>query len=95
MADIFECSATDNAAKLEEILSGGTNPNDRDDFGKTGLHICAAYGHEICAKVLLRYGADHSLQDFESGWTALHRSLYLDILILVSFAHKCWCGSRG
>ena len=76
MADIFECAALDDAAKLEDILSSGTNPNDRDDFGKTGLHICATYGHESCAKVLLRFGADHSLQDFESGWTALHRSLY-------------------
>ena len=47
--------------------------NDRDDYGRTALHICATYGCEEAAQMLISLGADLSIQDYESGWTPLHR----------------------
>ena len=50
--------------------------DERDDNGLTALHICATYGCVEACAVLLKFGAKHSLQDFESGWTPLHRAFY-------------------
>jgi ankyrin repeat protein len=43
--------------------------NERDEKGRTALHLCATYACDESAVVLLRSGADHSLPDWESGWT--------------------------
>lgn len=50
--------------------------NERDDRGRTPLHIGATLGCNETVLVLLRSSADHTLLDWESGWTALHRALY-------------------
>jgi ankyrin repeat protein len=59
--------------KLLNPLSSSPIINDRDDYGRTALHICATYGCEESAQKLISLGADLTLQDFESGWTPLHR----------------------
>ncbi|CCI46447.1 unnamed protein product [Albugo candida] len=48
----------------------------RNAQGETALHIASSSGNFSVVKILLDYGADMFLQDMESGWTALHRSLY-------------------
>ena len=50
--------------------------NERDDRGRTALHIAATHGCNEAVVILLRSSADHALLDWESGWTALHRALY-------------------
>jgi inhibitor of Bruton tyrosine kinase len=74
--DLFTCARTNDVDTIHQILQGGTNPDDRDGFGRTPLHLCSTYGSSESAAVLLKWKADHTLQDYENGWTPLHRSLY-------------------
>ena len=74
--DLFLLAATDDAEAVNRILQSGTSPDDRDSFGRTALHICCTRGCAETAAVLLKWNANTSLQDFENGWTPLHRSLY-------------------
>ena len=90
--DIFTLARQDNYLGVDFLLKAGAGPNDKDGFGRTALHICATYGCEAVANVLLSNGADHSIQDYESGWTALHRSLYFKhlnlTLLLIKYGAK-------
>lgn len=74
--DLFILSRNDNASAVHKILASGTSPNDQDSFGRTALHICSTYGSSETAAVLLKWNADIAIQDYENGWTPLHRSLY-------------------
>ncbi|XP_069743488.1 inhibitor of Bruton tyrosine kinase isoform X2 [Narcine bancroftii] len=49
----------------------------KDSFGRTVLHMAASCGKKSVLEWLLeRKGADPSVKDKESGWTALHRSIF-------------------
>lgn len=51
--------------------------DERDDFGRTCLHICATFGCIESVVVILRKSIGSiMLPDYESGWTPLHRALY-------------------
>lgn len=53
--------------------------NKRDWLGRTPLHLACSAGTEVLdyVRILLRHPAINvNLTDAESGWTALHRSLY-------------------
>lgn len=51
--------------------------NQRDIFGRTLLHIAVSNGQFDFVQVLLEHPhIDLTLQDFESGWTALHHAFY-------------------
>lgn len=51
--------------------------NRRDHFGRTVLHLAATSGDTEIVKALVKHpSTDIHLADLESGWTALHRSLY-------------------
>ena len=52
------------------------HPDDKDDFGRTALHIAAYYGFEESTQKLISLNASLNVPDFESGWTPLHRALY-------------------
>jgi hypothetical protein len=82
MNDIFDAARNNDVESINYLLNSGTNPNDQDDFGRTALHICCTYGSTDAAALLLSRYADHTLQDYESGWTPLHRSLYFGHLKL-------------
>jgi len=75
-SDLFIAARRDDPVSIADILTSGTDPNDRDGMGRTALHICSTYGCCESAVVLLKWNADHTLQDYENGWTPLHRSLY-------------------
>ncbi|ANB13647.1 hypothetical protein AWJ20_1946 [Sugiyamaella lignohabitans] len=51
--------------------------NQRDIYGRTLLHLAASAGPTRIVNALLdNHHIDTTLLDYESGWTALHRSLY-------------------
>ena len=48
-----------------------------DHYGRTLLHVAASLGKKSVVEWLIRYkGANLNTKDLESGYTALHRSLY-------------------
>lgn len=63
----------------------------RDAFGRTALHLAASLGKKALLEWLLESkGADLTVKDKESGWTALHRSaFYGQIHCLVSLVKVC------
>ncbi|XP_043930033.1 inhibitor of Bruton tyrosine kinase [Protopterus annectens] len=49
----------------------------KDNMGRTALHIAASCGKKGVVEWLIENkGADPALKDKESGWTALHRSMF-------------------
>jgi inhibitor of Bruton tyrosine kinase len=48
----------------------------RDRLGRTVLHVAAACGCATSVITELACHRDLSIQDLESGWTALHRALF-------------------
>ncbi|XP_037129472.1 inhibitor of Bruton tyrosine kinase isoform X1 [Syngnathus acus] len=49
----------------------------RDEFGRTALHLAASLGKKALLEWLLENKkADLTVKDKESGWTALHRSVF-------------------
>jgi len=97
---IFDAARLNNPLQLQRIASLNLNDlNERNDSGATALHICATYGCLEAAKMLLKYGADAIIQDFESGWTPLHRSIYhnhfkLSILFIRHMEEKVASSSK-
>lgn len=76
--DIWTSIRTGDLESLQQLVQDPENINCRNTLGETPLHLAASYGSEACIRILLQ--SDHAirlnLQDQESGWTALHRSLY-------------------
>lgn len=66
--------------------------NQRDIFGRTLLHIAVSSGKLELVEALLEHPKiDLTLQDFESGWTALHRAFYHGyILSAVTLLEHCY-----
>lgn len=52
-----------------------------DDVGRNALHVAASCGKSKVVRWLLRRNADANVKDGESGWTALHRSLFYGQLV--------------
>lgn len=77
--NIFESIINNDIKSVYHFLKYELNdPNEKNDHGLTGLHICASHPQisiEI-AVLLLEFGADFNIKDKESGWTPLHRALY-------------------
>eukprot|EP00808_Paulinella_micropora_P015281 g437.t1 len=60
-------------AKVKELLDGGADPNQQDDYGETGLHECARHDHSEIARVMLDRNCDpHIRAHKNNGWQALH-----------------------
>ena len=75
--NLFHLARLNDDKGIENLfIRGSRELDERDDNGLTALHICATYGCVEACAVLLKFGAKHSLQDFESGWTPLHRAFY-------------------
>lgn len=64
----------------------------RDAFGRTALHLAASMGKKALLEWLLESkGADITVKDKESGWTALHRSaFYGHIHCLIPLVKVCF-----
>ncbi|XP_015425776.1 PREDICTED: inhibitor of Bruton tyrosine kinase isoform X3 [Myotis davidii] len=48
----------------------------KDDFGRNALHLVSSCGKKGVLEWLIEKGVDLLVKDKESGWTALHRSIF-------------------
>ena len=91
--DIFSVVRRNDIFSLRYLLEEGeVCPDERDSRGCTALHICATIGSFECAELLLQRHCELNLQDFESGYTPLHRAFYHDqhriALLLLKYGAK-------
>lgn len=89
-------SSTDSPEDIKKfILSlSKADINQRDIFGRTLLHLAVSYGqYDLVATILEHPHIDPTLQDFENGWTALHRAFYngyiLCAVMLLEKSYEC------
>jgi ankyrin repeat protein len=68
---LFKAAESGDAGLAAKLLKEGVDPNGRDVFGRTPLHLAAEEGHVAVVELLLKHGADPSSQD-EDGNAALH-----------------------
>ncbi|RKU43914.1 Glycerophosphocholine phosphodiesterase, variant 2 [Coniochaeta pulveracea] len=63
-------------AIVQMLVDAGVDINWQDNTGETALHLAARYGHDECARILLRgtsdQTADVELREKNFGWTPLH-----------------------
>jgi len=76
-----EWNSTD---KVEEYLAQGADPNSRDQYGRTTLHLVQK---EAVAKLLIEAGADVSAKD-SWGQTALEANPYSEPKRVMQAAHN-------
>ncbi|KIH94535.1 cyclin dependent kinase (Pho85) [Sporothrix brasiliensis 5110] len=61
---------------VQMLVDAGVDLNWQDEIGETALHIAARFGHDECAKILLKGSetqkADLELAEKSYAWTALH-----------------------
>jgi ankyrin repeat protein len=69
--NVARAAAQNDAASVEQMVGTGGNPNQTDEEGRTGLHICAMNGNVPIARILLRAGAKLNVTD-RLGNTPLH-----------------------
>lgn len=86
-----KCRSLQHALDLISVMTKGTEGQNKvflssycynatslkDGFGRTVLHMAASCGKKsVLGWLLERKGSDPSVKDKESGWTALHRSIF-------------------
>lgn len=72
-------SAVTKASPLQSLLFLSRCHNAasvRDVLGRTVLHVAVSCGCATSVVAMLAHRCDLSVQDLESGWTALHRALF-------------------
>lgn len=76
--DLLKAAKSGNLQKVKELLDAGTNPNVRDDYGRTALILTAACrGWAHIVELLLDRGADINAKD-KQGWTVLMWAAYFN-----------------
>ena len=75
--DIWTAAATGNVDSLRELLApeAEVSVDIRDDWARTPLMVAAVHDQAAAAQCLIDAGANLTLQDAESGYSALHRAL--------------------
>ena len=95
---VIEAVTAGSVYRLNSFLISGADPNVRDRYGNTALHLATRYGHTDCLKTLLQAGAFVNATD-RNGRTALHFAArgssgdYIDFLIEDGECAKDWIQS--
>lgn len=90
---ILSVITKEDAAKVRTILPRVCSNFARvtDQFGRNALHLVASCGKgDILEWLVKDQGVDVEFKDLESGWTALHRSVfygYLDCTVKLIQVH--------
>lgn len=63
----------------------------KDAFGRNALHLVSSCGKKAVLDWLIEKGVDLLVKDKESGWTALHRSIFLWTHQLCLVSVEAWC----
>jgi len=89
---VLSCVALGNLKLFQHCRSVCGNPfRIVDEFGRNALHVAASKGHlHIVAWLLERKKVNFDLGDFESRWSALHRSIYYGHLGVALYLIKVW-----
>ncbi len=69
--NVARATAQNDAASVQQMVGTGNSPNQTDEEGRTGLHICAMNGNMQIARILVKAGAKLDLPD-RLGNTPLH-----------------------
>ena len=71
-SDLHAWSWAGDKKKVQELLSGGADPNWQDSIGETAIFGAAGWGHAEVVRVLIEHGAKHDVIEKTSGWSVLH-----------------------
>jgi len=77
--NVARMTAHNDAAKVQQLVGNGADPNEVDDDGRTGLQIAAINDNVQIAAILIRASAHLDLKD-KFGNTALHYAVERDHL---------------
>ena len=79
---VLSCVSLGNLRLFQHCKSICGNPFEIvDEYGRNALHVAASKGHlHIVIWLLERKKVSIDLGDFESRWSALHRSIYYGYL---------------
>jgi len=69
--NVARAAAQNDVFKVRQLVGSGTNPNQVDDNGRTGLQIAAINGNLQIAAIIIKANAHLDLKD-KLGNTALH-----------------------
>jgi uncharacterized protein len=69
--NVARAAAANDAFKVRQLVGSGSNPNDVDENGRTGLHIAATNGNLQIAAILIKAQAHLDVKD-KLGNTPLH-----------------------
>ena len=69
--DFFKAIKVGNVEWVRQLIEDGANPNIKDRYGETPLHISARSGHAKIIEILIAGGADVKAKD-DFGQTPLH-----------------------
>ncbi|XP_037346941.2 SH3 and multiple ankyrin repeat domains protein 2-like isoform X2 [Pungitius pungitius] len=64
--EVHQACRHGNVQHLEHLLFYGADMSAQNASGNTGLHICALYNQDNCARVLLVRGADKEVKNYNS-----------------------------
>ncbi|XP_048213452.1 2-5A-dependent ribonuclease isoform X2 [Perognathus longimembris pacificus] len=59
---VLKAAQREDVDELQQLLEGGANPNESEEWGWTPLHNAVQCGREDIVELLLRYGADPHLK---------------------------------
>jgi len=68
---LFQCVKDNDVEALKALITGGTDVNAVDEYGRTALWLAATWGTVRCATALIDAKADVDKAD-EDGYTPLH-----------------------
>jgi ankyrin repeat protein len=73
--DLHDAVLNGDVKRVKEMLEKGADPNARDEYDNTLLHLAASWGHVGIVKLLLGHGANLNAQN-KYGRTPLHKAAY-------------------